>query len=145
MDKKVKKGDRIEIEYTGKLEDGNVFERSDLEFTVGKGEVVEGLDKVVEDMAVNEEKSVTLGPEEAFGERREEFVIDFPRDKIPESMEIEEDMIVELTDMYGNRIPGLVREVREDALKIDLNHPLAGEHVTFDIKIKGIREPAKEE
>ncbi len=140
MEKKIKKGDRVEIEYTGKLEDGTVFESSDVEFTVGEGEVVEGLDKAVEGMEKNEEKSITLGANEAFGERREEFVIDFPKDRIPEDMEVEKGMIVELNDINGNKIPGVVEDVKDDALRIDLNHPLAGKQITFDIKIKDVKE-----
>ena len=145
MDRRVNKGDRIEIEYTGKMKDGTVFESSAVEFVVGKGEVVDGLDRAVEDMVVDEEKSITLEPDEAFGERREEFVIEFPRDKIPEGMEIEEGMIVELNDACGNRIPGLVKEVREDSLKIDLNHPLAGECLTFELRIKSIGDGSPQE
>ncbi|MDY6985993.1 MAG: FKBP-type peptidyl-prolyl cis-trans isomerase [Candidatus Thermoplasmatota archaeon] len=140
MEKKIEKGDRVEIEYTGKLEDGTVFESSNVEFTVGEGEVVEGLDKAVEGMEKNEEKSVTLGVGEAFGERREEFVVDFPKDKIPEGMEVEKGMIIELNDINGNKIPGVVEDVKDDALRIDLNHPLAGKQITFDIKIKDVKE-----
>jgi len=145
MDRRVKKGDRIEIEYTGKMKDGTVFESSVVEFVVGKGEVVDGLDRAVENMVVDEEKSIMLEPDEAFGERRDEFVIEFPRDKIPEGMEIEEGMIVELNDAYGNRIPGLVKEIRGDSLKIDLNHPLAGECLTFDVRVKSIECGSVEE
>jgi len=137
--KKIEKGDRIEIEYTGKLEDGTVFESSDIEFTVGDGEVVEGLDRAVEGMEIDEEKSITLEPDEAFGEKREDLVIDFPKENIPEGMEVQEGMIVELNDAHNNKIPGVVKEVRENTIKIDLNHPLAGERITFDIKIKNNR------
>ncbi len=138
--KKIEKGDKIEIEYTGKLEDGTVFESSDIEFTVGNGEVVDGLDRAVEGMELDEEKSITLEPDVAFGEKREDFVIDFPKENIPDSMEVQEGMIVELNDIYNNKIPGVVKDVREDTIKIDLNHPLAGERIIFDIKIKNVEK-----
>jgi FKBP-type peptidyl-prolyl cis-trans isomerase 2 len=145
MADKVKKGDRVKIEYTGKMADGEVFDsskgREPLSFEVGSGKVIPGFDKAVEGMELNEEKTVTIKSEDAYGPVRKEAVQEFPRDKLPKDPEPKEGMMLILTAPDGRQIPAKIAKVEKDKVSVDLNHPLAGKDLTFEIKIVGINEP----
>jgi FKBP-type peptidyl-prolyl cis-trans isomerase 2 len=142
---KVKKGDKVKINYTGKLEDGKVFDSSEgrepLEFEVGSGKVIPGFDKAVEGMDLNEEKTFTLKSEEAYGPVRKEMVQEFPRDKLPKEPEPKEGMMLLLTAPDGRQMPAKIVKVSEDKVSVDLNHPLAGKDLTFEVKVVGVNEP----
>ncbi len=148
MADKVKKGDKVKIEYTGKLEDGKVFDTSEgrapLEFEAGAGKVIPGFDKAVEGMELNEEKTFSIKSEEAYGPVRKELVQEFPRDKLPEKPEPEVGMMLALQGPDGRQIPAKITKVESDKVTIDINHPLAGKDLTFEIKVVGINEPSAE-
>ncbi len=141
----IKKGDKVKIAYTGKLEDGNVFDSSEdrapLSFEVGANQVIPGFDKAVEGMKKDEEKTFTLSVDEAYGPVREELVQEFPRDKLPEKPEPKEGMMLIMQAPTGQQVPAKIVEVNDDKVKIDINHPLAGKALTFEIKVVGINEP----
>lgn len=135
----IKHGDTISVNYTGKLENGEVFDtsegRSPLKFTVGSGQLIKGFDDAVEGMVPGEKKTVTISPENAYGEKRDDHVIDFPKANVPADMKLEAGMVVQLSDQSGRPIPAMVIEILDEVIKMDANHPLAGKTLTFDIEI----------
>lgn len=139
MKKVIQSGDTISVHYTGKLENGEIFDSSSgrrpLTFTVGTGQIIRGFDEAVVGMAVGETKTVTMAPEMAYGPRQVELIVDIPKDTVPEGMEIEKGMMIELIDPQGNKIPAEVFEILDEIVKMDLNHFLAGKTLVFDIEI----------
>ncbi len=140
MTEAVKSGDTIRVGYTGKFEDGEVFDTSEgregLKFTVGTGQLIKGFDQAVMGMKIGEEKSVTIPPEEGYGPRHEDRMVDIPATAIPEEMALEVGMTLELTDPNGNPAMATVAKIGEEAVTMDLNHFLAGKTLMFDIKIE---------
>jgi FKBP-type peptidyl-prolyl cis-trans isomerase 2 len=141
----IKKGDKVKISYTGKLEDGNVFDSSEgkepLCFEVGANQVIPGFDNNVEGMKKDEEKTFTLKVDEAYGPVREDLVQEFPKDKLPAEPEPKEGMMLIMQAPTGQQVPAKIVEVKDDVVKIDINHPLAGKDLTFEIKVVGVNEP----
>ena len=144
-DEIVKKGDKVKVEYTGKLADGNVFDTSDgkgpLSFEVGAKQVIPGFDVQVEGMKNGEEKTFTLSVENGYGPQRDELKQEIPRDKLPKDPEPKEGMMLMMTAPDGKQIPAKIAEVKEDKVIIDINHPLAGKELTFTVKVVGVNEP----
>ena len=141
----IKKGDKVKVEYTGKLEDGSVFDSSEgkapLCFEVGAQQVIPGFDKAVEGMKKDEEKEFTLKVDEAYGPVREEMVQEIPRDKLPKDPEPKEGMMLMMQAPTGQQIPAKITKVEDDKVTIDINHPLAGKDLTFSVKVVGVNEP----
>ena len=139
MSEPVKEGDTISVHYSGKLENGEVFDSSEesdpLKFTVGAGQLIPGFDNAVVGMLKGEKKTVTVIPEEGYGVQVAENMIDMPRENVPEGMELQIGMTVQLTDESGNPIPAIIAELADDSIKLDLNHPLAGKTLVFEIEI----------
>jgi len=94
-----------------------------------------GFDSAVVDMVPGEKKTVTVPPEEGYGERREDHVVDFPKANIPQDMNLEVGMIVQMSDQSGRPIPVIVTEILDNVVRMDVNHPLAGKTLAFDIEI----------
>lgn len=139
----VQDGDTVKVEYTGRLEDGTVFDSSDnheepLEFTVGEGKIIKGFDHAVVGMKVGEEKEITLQPEEAYGQHNPELVRDLPRNVFPEDQEIQPGMVFMMALQDGRQVPVRIAEVAEEQVKVDLNSPLAGKTLNFTIKVVSI-------
>lgn len=134
-----KVGDVVRVHYTGKLLDGTTFDssvgRSPLEFTVGGGMMIAGFDEGVKGMKVGDKKTIQIAPADAYGERDESAVIDFPKSNIPENMPIEAGMQLTLRDQRGNPIPVVVLEVKDDSIVLDANHALAGKDLVFDVEL----------
>lgn len=139
MRRAIQSGDTVSVHYTGKLENGEVFDTSSgrrpMTFTVGTGQIIRGFDEAVLGMAVGDRKTVTIAPEMAYGPRQTELIIDIPKETVPEGMDLEKGMMIELVDPQGNRIPAEVFEILEEVVKMDLNHFLAGKTLVFDIEI----------
>lgn len=139
----VKKGDRVKVEYTGKLEDGTVFDSSEnhgkpLEFEAGEGKLIKGFDEAVLGMKKGEEKEITLQPDEAYGEYDSSLVKELPRNQFPEEKPLEEGMTMMLRLQNGQQIPAQITEVTEENVTLDLNPPLAGKTLHFKIKVVDI-------
>jgi peptidylprolyl isomerase len=134
-----KSGDTVRIHYTGTLEDGTQFDSSDgrdpLEFSLGGGQVIPGFDTAVDGMAVGENKSVTIQPEEAYGERHEKLVQQVPRSSFPEDMEPAVGMQLQSQSPDGQVMNLVVTEVEDDSITVDANHPLAGQALTFAVEL----------
>ncbi|AHM60446.1 peptidylprolyl isomerase fkbp-type [Flammeovirgaceae bacterium 311] len=138
---KAQKGDRVRVHYTGRLKDGNVFDssqgREPLEFQIGAGMMIAGFDKAVDGMAVGDQKTVEIPSDEAYGARREEMVIDVPRQQVPEGVYPQVGQQLALNN-GGQQVPVVVKEVTEEKIVLDANHPLAGKDLVFDIELVDI-------
>jgi FKBP-type peptidyl-prolyl cis-trans isomerase 2 len=136
---KAKNGDTVKVHYTGKLDDGTVFDSSmdsePLEFTLGEQKIIPGFEEAVEGMEAGEEKTVKIPPEQAYGDRREENVIDVERSSIPEDITPEPGMMLQLTLQDGSVANVVVADVKDEMVTLDGNHPLAGKELNFDIKL----------
>lgn len=134
-----KKGDKVKVHYHGKLTNGDTFDsssgREPLEFEIGSGSVIKGFDEGVNGMKVGEKKTINIPVDEAYGERSEDMLIEFPKDRFPKDMEIKEGMQLMMSNGTGQNIPVIVTEVKDDAVILDANHPLAGEELIFDIEL----------
>jgi FKBP-type peptidyl-prolyl cis-trans isomerase 2 len=142
----VKSGDNIEVNYTGKLEDGSVFDSSyprkkTLPFTVGAGQMIPWFDKAVIGMKEWEKKTVTLKPAEAYGDYDPKAVIEVKRSQFKE-LEAKGFKIqpwVEVPTQFG---PLLIKKVDGEKVMVDVNHKLAGKTLIFDIEMMKIGGPA---
>lgn len=134
-----KKGDKVKINYTGKLEDGSIFDSSvghdPLEFTLGGGEVIVGFEEAVTGMAPGEKKDVLIPADKAYGPRNEEMVIVTPREHIPADIEPEVGQKMQMGGANGELIMVRVVEVTETEVKLDANPPLAGLDLAFEIEL----------
>lgn len=135
-------GDTVTVEYTGKLDDGTVFDTSEdrgpISFTIGDEEVIPGFQQAVVGMEAGETKSATLPPEEAYGPRSEERVFSVERSELPDDLDPDVGDRLEVQSRDGQSFPAVVAEVEESNVTIDANHPLAGEELTFEIELKEI-------
>jgi len=140
----VDNGKFVSVAYTGTLEDGEVFDtsqgRQPLEVQVGAGQLIEGFEKALLGMALNEKKVFTLAPNEAYGERDEDLTRDFGRNEIPQEMKPEVGMTVGLNTPDGRQVPAQIVSVDEQKVTVDMNHPMAGKSLTFDIEVVGISD-----
>lgn len=145
----VENGLFVSVAYKGTLQNGEVFDSSEgrdpLEVKMGQGQLIKGFESALEGMALNEKKTFTLDPEEAYGHRNEEHVHSFDRSEVPAEMKPEVGVTVALTTPEGQQIPAQITEVTDEKITVDLNHPLAGEALTFEIEVVGISETATQE
>ena len=133
-------GTNVKVHYTGTLNDGKVFDSSEgrepLEFTIGNNQVIKGFEDGVKDMKVNKEKTIKISAKDAYGERDERMIASVPRDKFPP--EVQAGGMLILKGPNGERLPAVVKEVKDDAVIIDMNHPLAGKELNFKVKVVDI-------
>ena len=134
-----KKGDAVQVHYTGKLEDGSVFDssanREPLGFTVGAGQMIQGFDAAVDGMAVGDKKTVTIPAAQAYGEKREDMMIDVPVEQVPADIKPEIGMQLTLQGGNGQPMPVIVTHVDDKKITLDANHQLAGKDLIFDIEL----------
>lgn len=135
----VKSGDKVRIHYKGTLADGTVFDSSEgrdpLEFTVGAGQVIVGMDKEMAGMTVGEKKTILAVAEEAYGPRQDDAQQDVPREMIPAEIPLEVGLQLQMQSPQGQIIPVSVVAISEETVTLDANHRLAGEDLTFDIEL----------
>jgi len=135
----VKSGDKIKVHYHGKLTNGETFDssagREPLAFEVGSGMVIKGFDDGVTGMVVGEKKTIHIPFMEAYGPRNPEMVIEMPKDRFPADMEIEMGMPLVMSDGQGQQFQVTIVEIKETAVMLDANHPLAGQDLTFDLEL----------
>lgn len=136
----MKPGDKIKVHYTGTLSDGTVFDSSDgkqpLEFTIGESQVIKGFENEIKNMKLNEEKTIKIKAKDAYGEIDEKLVANIPRNKFPPEIQAGGHLL--LKGPEGQRIPAVIKEVKDDEVIIDLNHSLAGKDLNFKVKIIAI-------
>ena len=137
----IKQGDLVKVHYTGKLLDGQIFDSSidktPLEFTMGQGRLIEGFEKGMVGMALGEKKSITIDPSQAYGEVRPELIVTVPKENVPE--DIEAGKTLQAVGPEGRPVIFVVREVKEDSVIVDSNHPLAGQTLIFDVEVVDIK------
>jgi peptidylprolyl isomerase len=135
-------GDTVRVHYTGRLDDGTVFdssrERDPLEFQLGSGQVIAGFDEAVEGMATGESKSVRIPSAEAYGEHDEALLLRVPIEQFPPDMRPEVGQHLQLSRDGAEPVVVTVAEVSEDRVVLDANHPLAGRDLTFDLELVDI-------
>jgi FKBP-type peptidyl-prolyl cis-trans isomerase 2 len=140
----VKQGDVVRVHYTGRLTDGTQFDSSEgrepLEFTVGAGQMIKGFDDGVVGMNVGDKKVLNISATEAYGERDEQAIIEFPAANIPADMKLEPGMQLTLRNQHGQPVPVVVLEVQAEVVIMDANHMLAGKELVFDVELVEIIE-----
>jgi len=146
---KVKYGDVVRVQYTGSLEDGTVFsktkEQEPLEFTLGKGQIIPGLENAIVGMELDELKTIKVNAEDAFGPRLDELVITVDRNKLPEDLKFEIGDRLKVPREDGQTTSVKVTSISERNVTLDANHPLSGKNLIFDIKLLEINEQNHEE
>lgn len=136
-------GNTVKVHYTGKLDDGTVFDSSaggqPLEFTIGQGQMIPGFEQGVVGMEEGEQRTVIIAADQAYGVHRPEGVFEIDRSEIPASIPLEVGMRLQASSANGAPAQMTVVELSEDKVKLDANHPLAGKDLTFDIEVVEIR------
>jgi peptidylprolyl isomerase len=142
--KKVENGMFVSVYYKGTLKNGETFdsshENNPLEVEIGSGALIKGFENALMGMSLNEKKAFSIEAEEAYGQRDESLVYSFARKDIPADMELEVGQMVGLNSPQGHQIPAQVVEVNDEKVTVDMNHPLAGEKLNFEIEIMGISD-----
>ncbi len=141
---RVKEGHYVKVHYTGELENGDVFDSSrdhePLEVHVGDGRILKGFEDALIDMAVNETKTFRLSADEAYGQRDDSLQRTIERAQLPPDFFPQVGEMVALRTPDGQQIPAVVQEADEEKVVIDMNHPLAGEALTFHIEVMSISD-----
>ena len=146
---KVESGLFVSVDYTGTLDNGEVFDSSEgrqpMELQMGSGTVIPGFESAIMGMSLNETKTFTLSPEEAYGHRDDSRMHHFPKSDIPAGMDPEVGQTLMLSSPQGQQIPARVDSIDDKDVNFDLNHPLAGQSLTFKIEVVGISGAATQQ
>ncbi|MGO3184239.1 MAG: FKBP-type peptidyl-prolyl cis-trans isomerase [Aequorivita sp.] len=133
----------VKLHYTGKLNDGQVFdssiEREPLEIKLGEGRLIPGFEKGLVDMKVDEKKTITIPKEEAYGEVQKELFQKIPNENLPQEIKPEVGMGLVSKNPDGSERQLRVADVKDDFIIVDANHPLAGQDLTFDLELLEIK------
>ncbi len=138
----VAKGSKVAIEYIGKLEDGTFFDSTEgkqpIEFVAGEGQVIKGFDDAIVGMKKGEQKKVTITPQEGYGNRDEKLKQEVPRSVFPPEMKLEKGMGFSFKTPQGELIHAAIADSTAEAVTLDMNHPLAGRNLIFELKVVNI-------
>lgn len=140
-DRTVEEGNTVKLHYVLTVEGKEVDssrQRGPFEFVVGSGKVIEGFDRAVRGMKVGETKSFTVQPEEGYGPADPEAVQEVPVSALPQGVTPEKGMTLYGKDPEGKVVPATIKEVKEDTIVVDFNHPMAGKTLNFEIELLGI-------
>lgn len=136
---KAELGDKVKVHYVGKLSNGEVFDQTQqeepIDFEIGKGQLIQGFEQAIIGMEAGETKTEQVPYDFAYGERRDDLVLQLEKDKIPEHLNPQVGDQLEIKQDEGNNIPVVVKEITEQAMTIDANHPLAGQDLTFELEL----------
>jgi peptidylprolyl isomerase len=139
---RAKNGDTVKVEFTGRLENGEVFtkpkEDEPFEFTIGKEQVILGFERAVIGMEVGETNTVTVPPEEAYGPRYEDLLVKIKRTNLPHHITPVIGKRLQIPQKDGNPIRVTISDINENTITLDANHPLAGITLTFDIELVAV-------
>ena len=137
-----KSGDTVKIHYKGKFDDGSVFDSSEgrdpLEFEIGSGNIITGVEEAVVGMQPEETKEAKIPPEKGYGEYRDDMVIEVEKTQFPEHIDPEPGQQLELQQPDGQKVTVTVTNVGEEKVTLDANHPLAGKDLNFEITLQEI-------
>ncbi len=135
----VNKGDKVKVHYTGKLDDGTVFDSSEnrepLEFTIGENQVIPGFENAVEGMSPGDEKTITIPAAEAYGEHNPALIQQVDRQQIPDDVPLQIGQQLQVQSQDGQPFVVTVTELEEASVTLDANHPLAGQNLTFELQL----------
>jgi peptidylprolyl isomerase len=138
-----KYGNTVKVHYTGKLDDGTIFDSSfdsdPLEFTIGEGHVIQGFEQAVVGMDLNETKTVKIPVDKAYGPHRDDLIVVVNRSQLPADSKPEIGEQLEGRQPDGNIVVATVIDVSDSSVTLDANHPLAGKDLTFDIQLVEVR------
>ncbi len=136
-------GNTVKVHYTGTLQDGTTFDtslgREPLEFTLGEGRLIPGFEEAVKGMQVGQSKTVTIPSEGAYGPRLDELVMVIEREQLPENLDPKIGQQLQMKQPDGTTIVVIVTDVSETTMTVDVNHPLAGKDLTFEIELVEIK------
>jgi FKBP-type peptidyl-prolyl cis-trans isomerase 2 len=139
--RKIQSGDNVKVHYTGKLEDGSIFDtsltegREPLETTLGQGQLIKGFEAGLIDMLEGEKKTIEIESADAYGEYNPEMINEIPKTQVPEGVK-EGEMLQGMGPMGPVNVK--VVEVKEETVVLDANHPLAGKKLIFDLEVVSI-------
>ena len=135
-------GQTVSVEYTGRLKDGTVFDSNvdgnPLQFKIGEQQVIPGFEQAVVDLGIGESTETTITPENAYGERRNDLILEFGKEQFPDDVTPEVGMQVQLSGPQGQPIPATIAAVADETVTLDANHRLAGQTLIFDIKLLAV-------
>jgi FKBP-type peptidyl-prolyl cis-trans isomerase 2 len=133
----VEKGNVVAVHYTGKLTDGETFDSSvgkdPLKFQVGSGQIIPGFENAILGKNIGEKVTINISPVDAYGEVREDLLVKVPVDQMPGEVEVGQ--MLQAQSDNGQSVNVMVKEVNEDHVLIDGNHPLAGKELVFEIEV----------
>lgn len=136
-------GSRVKIHYTGTLDSGEIFdsslEREPLEFVVDDGSMIKGFNDGVLNMELNEKKKIKITPEDAYGEKRDDLILNVEREKIPAEIELFEGLQLQMPQPGGHPVIVTVTYFDEEKVTLDANHALAGESLNFEIELVDVK------
>ena len=137
----IEKGNTVEVHYTGKFIDGEVFDSSEgkdpLQFEVGSGQIIPGFETAILGKQIGDKVTVSVSPEQAYGPVREDLIVEVPADKMPGEVEVGQ--LLQADGGDGQVVQVIVKEVKEEVVVIDGNHPLAGRDLVFEIEVVSIQ------
>lgn len=141
--KTAQSGDTVQVHYTGTLPDGELFDssagREPLSFLLGSGQVIKGFDDGVTGMEIGAKKTIHIPADEAYGPVNDDLLINFERDNIPSDIPLEIGTTLNMhQDGNGQVVQVIVREVNDEFVILDANHPLAGKDLIFELELVGI-------
>ncbi len=132
-------GDTVKVHYTGTLDDGTVFDssrqRGPLEFTLGEGQILPKFEQAVTGLEPGQSAQTKIPAAEAYGERQEDRVVEFPREKLPEGMEPQVGQKLQMQGEGGQTTVVTVTDTSAEKIILDANHPLAGQDLSFEIEL----------
>ena len=144
----VQNGVVVSMEYTLKI-DGEVIDSSEgqdpLEFLTGHGNIISGLESEMIGMKVGDSKDVVVAPADGYGEYDDEAYLDVPKNQFPKDMQVEEGLELTVRDDSGEARYARIESVEGETVRLNFNHPLAGDELHFDVKVVALREPTAEE
>jgi len=138
---KIKNGDNVSVHYTGKLEDGTVFDtslaegREPLTVTLGQGQLIPGFENGLIDMTAGEMKTIEIEPENAYGDIKPQMMSEVPLSQVPEGVKAGD--MLQGQNQFGP-VNVVVTEVKESTVVLDMNHPLAGKKLIFDLEVVSV-------
>ena len=137
---KLKTGDKVKVHYVGTIKEGQVFDSSrdkdqPIEFSIDDGKLLKGFNDAVKELEVGGKKTISLTSEEAYGKYIDEAVITVPKSEFPEGMKYELNGFIQGQDNEGRPVQGQVIKIEEGSVNLDMNHPLAGEDLNFEIEL----------
>jgi FKBP-type peptidyl-prolyl cis-trans isomerase SlyD len=146
---KVSKGSVVGVDYSLHLGDGQVVDASSpgepLQYLHGEGQIVPGLENALEGLSIGDRKQVVVAPAEGYGEHDPRGIQEVPKKAFPPGFDPQPGMELTAEGPQGEPVPFVVREVKPDSVVIDLNHPLAGKTLHFDVTVREVRAATDEE